>query len=102
MVRLGSFSACPTKPVNYINLYCFEEQPRSASGGWVRSDVRMESKTVVITGANQGIGYETALDLAGRGARVIMTCRRTDAGEEARSKVGFRPKKRLFFGRLHV
>ncbi|CAK8683106.1 unnamed protein product [Clavelina lepadiformis] len=63
------------------------EQPRSASGGWVRSDVRMESKTVVITGANQGIGYETALDLAGRGARVIMTCRRTDAGEEARSKI---------------
>ncbi|XP_033110550.1 retinol dehydrogenase 13-like [Anneissia japonica] len=35
----------------------------------------IEGKTVIITGANCGIGKETALDLAKRGGRIILACR---------------------------
>lgn len=48
--------------------------------------VRMEGKTVLITGANSGIGKETARDLAKRGARVIMACRTMETANQARGE----------------
>uniref|UniRef100_A0A8C2DRA2 Protein transport protein Sec61 subunit gamma n=1 Tax=Cyprinus carpio TaxID=7962 RepID=A0A8C2DRA2_CYPCA len=52
-------------------------------GQW-SSSVRLDDKTVIITGANTGIGKETARDLAKRGARVIMACRDLEKAEAAR------------------
>ena len=43
----------------------------------------MQGKTVVVTGANSGIGLETAEAMAGMGARVIVTARSADKGRAA-------------------
>uniref|UniRef100_A0A9J7WVB2 Zgc:112332 n=2 Tax=Cyprinus carpio TaxID=7962 RepID=A0A9J7WVB2_CYPCA len=55
-------------------------------GQW-SSSVRLDDKTVIITGANTGIGKETVRDLAKRGARVIMACRDLEKAEEARKEL---------------
>jgi NAD(P)-dependent dehydrogenase (short-subunit alcohol dehydrogenase family) len=43
----------------------------------------MQDKVIVITGANSGIGYETAKALAEQGAQVVMACRDAPRGEAA-------------------
>lgn len=43
----------------------------------------MAGKVAIVTGANTGIGKETAIGLASRGARVVITSRDTERGSEA-------------------
>ncbi|XP_041652716.1 dehydrogenase/reductase SDR family member 13-like [Cheilinus undulatus] len=47
------------------------------------STVKLHGKTAIVTGSNTGIGKETAIDLAKRGARVILACRSRQRGEAA-------------------
>ena len=51
---------------------------------WTANDIPDQSgKTIVVTGGNSGIGYEAALQLAGKGARVILACRDPERGRAA-------------------
>lgn len=53
-------------------------------GGWSTQDIpRQDGKVAVVTGANSGIGYFTALELARAGAEVVIGCRDAQRGEEA-------------------
>ena len=47
----------------------------------------MKGKTIIITGANSGIGYETALSLAKLRATVILGCRSRARAEGARKNI---------------
>ena len=50
----------------------------------------MQGKTVVVTGGNSGIGFETAAALAAMGARVLVTARNADKGRAAVSQIAQR------------
>ncbi len=43
--------------------------------GICTSEKRLDGKVAVVTGGSSGIGYETAMDLARRGAEVVITSR---------------------------
>lgn len=47
----------------------------------------MHGKTVIVTGANSGIGKATAAELLRREARVIMACRSRERGESAAEEI---------------
>jgi NAD(P)-dependent dehydrogenase (short-subunit alcohol dehydrogenase family) len=47
----------------------------------------MKQSVCIVTGANNGIGFETAKALAVQGKRVVMICRSRERGEAARQKI---------------
>jgi NAD(P)-dependent dehydrogenase (short-subunit alcohol dehydrogenase family) len=51
---------------------------------WTAADLpTFDGRTVIITGANSGLGAVTARELAGKGARIVMAVRNTSKGEAA-------------------
>ena len=51
---------------------------------------RLDGRTVMVTGSNSGLGKGVAVELASRGARVLMACRSgiPEAGREVRARSG--------------
>ena len=47
----------------------------------------LEGKTCLVTGANSGLGRETALALAQMKANVVMVCRNKGKGDAARQEI---------------
>lgn len=49
--------------------------------------MNLSGKTAIVTGSNTGIGYETALDLFKKGAKVYIACRNQDKALKAIQKM---------------
>jgi NAD(P)-dependent dehydrogenase (short-subunit alcohol dehydrogenase family) len=55
---------------------------------WTTADIPDQTgRVVVITGANTGLGYETAAALAEHGAHVVLAIRNLDKGKDAAARI---------------
>jgi len=56
--------------------------------GWNAGDIPDQTgRTAVVTGANSGLGYVTARELARKGARVVLACRSEVRGADAGDRI---------------
>ena len=62
-------------------------QQRRTTASEVVQGVDLCGKVVVITGGNGGLGFETALAIAGAGAHVVLACRDAVKAEAAVQRI---------------
>lgn len=58
------------------------------NGKWTAENIPDQSgKIIIITGANNGLGFVDAKELSGKGAQVIMACRNLEKANDAKEKI---------------
>lgn len=58
------------------------------SKNWTVNDIPdLSGKVAIVTGANNGIGFESAKEFARKGAEVILACRSVEKGESAAAAI---------------
>lgn len=63
-------------------------EPSTSSNGWTATSMPDQSgRTVIITGANSGLGFEATRAFAQKGAHVVMACRSRERANHARRKI---------------
>lgn len=77
---------------------------RDSAYRWTTTDIPDQTgRVAVVTGANVGLGYETARELARKGAAVVMACRNTEKAERAAARLrAEQPSARLEVSRLDL
>ena len=61
----------------------------TTAAGWTTDDIPDQSgRTVMVTGANSGLGLQIAKELARAGATVLMGCRSRERAERAMERIG--------------
>jgi NAD(P)-dependent dehydrogenase (short-subunit alcohol dehydrogenase family) len=59
-----------------------------AAAKWTAEQIPSQAgKTALVTGANSGIGYQAAVELARHGAYVLLGCRSVTKGQEALARL---------------
>ena len=76
----------------------------SANTKWTADDVGDQTgRVAIVTGSNTGLGYDTALVLASRGAQVVLAVRNAEKGKAAAAKlVGQIPRANVTVQSLDV
>jgi NAD(P)-dependent dehydrogenase (short-subunit alcohol dehydrogenase family) len=55
---------------------------------WTKADITDQTgRTAVVTGANAGLGFQTAAELAAKGAHVVLAVRNLDRGRDAAARI---------------
>ena len=71
---------------------------------WTTANIpTLSGRTAIVTGANSGLGFQTARQLARRGAEVVLACRDSKRGEEAAARIrALTPEARITVSELDL